>query len=343
MQAATDTFEGPRMDWREQELVIAPIYAEERVKAAGVTRDDITESMRFATKGVIGGTYREDDRQIPIYVRAPQDSGTGLVDHLVSSNSGPRLIPIEQVIDGMPLKVQDTLYQRRDRVPTLTLSGSIVPGVSTAEVRAEVFPAIEEIEVPAGYMMAWGGEYEDTLEANRSLANQLPFAIIAIIVISILLFNALCQPLIIWLLVPMAANGAVLGLLFTGLPFSVSALLGLLSLSGILIKDGMVLVEEIDLVHDSGIPLGTCDHSSLNLSSAARHVGYRNDDPGYATPAGRCILYVDGRDDHGRFCIRNGADLDRDVSALQADVPGCREHAPIRTGLELRQRRKHVP
>jgi len=100
--------------------------------------------------------------------------------------------------------------------------------------------------------MAWGGEYEDSTEAQASLASQLPLSIIVMVLISVLLFNALRQPLIIWLLVPMSVNGVVIGLLGTGQPFSFTALLGLLSLSGMLIKNGIVLVEEIDIVRREG-------------------------------------------------------------------------------------------
>ena len=255
MAAGSDQFAGVRTNWREQELVVVPLYAEERAQAAGVTRTDIAETMRFATDGVLSGAYREGERQIPIYVRAPQDAGVGLMDQLVFSESTSQLVPMDQVVDGMQVEVQDTLYHRRDRVPTLIVSGTILADASAAKVLAEVRESVEAIDLPAGYQMAWGGEYEDTLEANTSLANQLPFAILLMIVISVLLFNALRQPLIIWLLVPMSVNGAVVGLLYTDLPFSFTALLGLLSLSGMLIKNGIVLVEEIDLVRKEGIPL----------------------------------------------------------------------------------------
>ena len=88
-----------------------------------------------------------------------------------------------------------------------------------------------------------------------SLGQQLPISVIVMVLISIVLFSALRQPLIIWLLVPMSVNGVVIGLLATGIPFSFTALLGLLSLSGMLIKNGIVLVEEIDLVRAEGIAL----------------------------------------------------------------------------------------
>lgn len=255
MLSESSEFDGLRTNWREQELVIVPDYSEKRAQAAGVSRSDIAETLRFATTGVLAGAYRENERQIPIYVKSPDDSDLGLLDHLVYSESSQRLVPMEQVIDGMGADVQNTLYHRRDRVPTLTLSGTIIAEASAAKVLADIRDSVEDIALPAGYKFAWGGEYEDTLEANTSLANQLPFAIISMIIISVLLFNALRQPLIIWLLVPMAANGAVLGLLATDLPFSFTALLGLLSLSGMLIKNGIVLVEEIDLVRQEGKPL----------------------------------------------------------------------------------------
>ena len=111
------------------------------------------------------------------------------------------------------------------------------------------------MSLPVGYKMQWGGEFEASNDANASLGAQLPVTILIMDLITVILFNALRQPLIIWLLVPMSVNGAALGLLGAGLPFSFTALLGLLSLSGMLIKNGIVLVEEIDLEKQSVTPL----------------------------------------------------------------------------------------
>ena len=103
--------------------------------------------------------------------------------------------------------------------------------------------------------MEWGGELENSSEAQESLGKQLPLSLLIMVLISVLLFNAIRQPIIIWLLVPMSVNGVVLGLLGTDMPFTFTALLGLLSLSGMLIKNGIVLVEEIDFVRDEGLPM----------------------------------------------------------------------------------------
>lgn len=252
MRTASDDLRHLRQNWREQELVLKPIYATDRAQAAGVTRDDIASTLQLATDGLLAGVYREEDRQIPIYVRQSPDSDVGLTDQVVYSTNADSYLPLAQVIDGLTLEAQNTLVHRRDRVLTLTVEAGVPVELTAASVHSQIRNTIEAMEVPLGYTMEWGGEFENSSEANASLGSRLPISGLIMVLISILLFTALRQPLIIWLLVPMSVNGAVLGLLGTGLPFTFTALLGLLSLSGMLIKNGIVLVEEIDLVRAEG-------------------------------------------------------------------------------------------
>jgi multidrug efflux pump subunit AcrB len=254
MRSATDNITGMRSDWREQELVLKPDYATERAQTAGVSRESVADTLKFATDGIVTGVYRDDERQIPIIVRAPE-SDLGLIDHNTYSESLQSPIPLGQVLNGFDYDVQNTLVHRRNRVATLTVSADIARTTNAAAVQNEIMDTVNAMSLPPGYSMAWGGEYEDSRTAQQSLGRQLPVAFLIMIMISIVLFNALRQPIIIWLLVPMSLIGVVAGLLFTGLPFSFTALLGLLSLSGMLIKNGIVLVEEIDLVRATGVRL----------------------------------------------------------------------------------------
>jgi multidrug efflux pump subunit AcrB len=105
---------------------------------------------------------------------------------------------------------------------------------------------VERIELPHGYTLEWGGEHEANQEANAALGNVLPVTFIVMIVVSFLLFQKVRQPLIIWAVVPMSICGVTAGLLLTGVAFSFTALLGYLSLSGMLIKNAIVLVDEVD-------------------------------------------------------------------------------------------------
>jgi multidrug efflux pump subunit AcrB len=244
-----------RTDWREQELVLKPVYATERAQTAGISRVDVAQTLQLATDGTTSGVYREGDRQIPIITRLPRENQLELGDLLVFSTSTGEALPSEQMIDGMEYEGQNTLVQRRNRVPTLTFEADIPPDLTAAQVQAEIQAAVEALTLPVGYKMEWGGEYENSRMAQEALGAQIPVSVLIMVLISILLFNALRQPLIIWLLVPMSVNGVVIALLGTDMPFTFTALLGLLSLSGMLIKNGIVLVEEIDLVRAEGVPL----------------------------------------------------------------------------------------
>ncbi|WP_371155152.1 efflux RND transporter permease subunit [Jannaschia sp. 2305UL9-9] len=251
MRDSSDNVLSLRHDWRERELVLRPIYAEDRAQDSGISRSQVTETLLYATDGMQAGTFREGDRQIPIVIRTPAGSDLSLLDHLVYSESGGGFVPMAQVIDGFAFEGQDTLLQRRDRRDVITVAADIPRSMTATEVLADVRAPIEAMQIPEGYGMEWGGELESSTDAQASLAGQLPMSIIIMVLISVLLFNALRQPLIIWLLVPMSVNGVSLGLLGAGVPFTFTALLGLLSLSGMLIKNGIVLVEEIDLTREA--------------------------------------------------------------------------------------------
>lgn len=252
----SDQLQDLRTDWRERELVFVPRFADERAKAAGVSREDVAQSLQLGSEGIRVGAYRERDRLIPIVMRTDSAASAGsahLSDLPVYSAAAESYIPVSQITNGFAWEAQNTLLMRRDRVETITVQAGVPAGVNAATVFNQIRGAIEAIELPEGYEMEWGGEYENSTEAQASLGKQLPLSLIIMVLISVLLFGTIRQPVIIWLLVPMSVNGVALGLLGTGLPFSFTALLGLLSLSGMLIKNGIVLVEEIDLVRAEGV------------------------------------------------------------------------------------------
>ncbi|WP_027260083.1 efflux RND transporter permease subunit [Leisingera aquimarina] len=255
LEAASANILIPRHNWREQEPVLKPVYATDRAQTAGVTRENIADALQFSTDGLQMGVFRERDRLIPIVVRRAPQEPYNIYDQVVFSSSAGKFVPLEQMIDGVDVVVENTLVHRRDRLPTLTVGADIPPDLTAATVFAEVRETIEAMDIPPGYLMEWGGEHESSGDANESLGKQLPVTLLIMVLISVLLFNAIRQPVIIWLLVPMSVNGVVIGLLGTGFPFTFTALLGLLSLSGMLIKNGIVLVEEIDLVRETGLPL----------------------------------------------------------------------------------------
>ncbi|PCF95733.1 efflux RND transporter permease subunit [Vreelandella nigrificans] len=239
----------PRNNWRQQELVVAPHINEERARIAGVSREDITRTLQFASSGVRAGTYREGEYLLPIVARPPameRDDVALLQDRHVWSGAQQRFIPLSQVVSEFELQSEESLIQRRNRVRTLTVGADPAEGYTAAQAFDAIRQEIESIPLPPGYRLEWGGEHEDSGEAQAGLAQQLPISLLVMLLISILLFGKLKQPLIVWLVVPMSVCGVVIGLLISGLPFSFTALLGMLSLSGMLMKNAIVLVDEID-------------------------------------------------------------------------------------------------
>jgi len=243
-------FRDLRTDWRNRELVLEPQILAERARTIGVTRADIAEALSYATSGSRVGVFREGDLLIPIIARAPiaeRATPDSLTDRLIWSPSQNAYVPISQVVSGFELEAHESLIQRRNRVRTLTVQGN--PGSDDATA-ASAFPRFAEIvtqiELPHGYSLEWGGEHEASSEANESLGGVLPLSFLVMLVTSFVLFQSVRQPLIIWLIVPMSICGVSMGLLATNVAFSFTALLGLLSLSGMLIKNAIVLVDEVD-------------------------------------------------------------------------------------------------
>ncbi|MEM6914703.1 MAG: efflux RND transporter permease subunit, partial [Pseudomonadota bacterium] len=248
-ETQTDLLMVERTDWRERELITRPNFADERAQALGISRGDVAQAMALATDGVQAGIIRESDRLIPIVIRTPRQdqlSGSELLDQPIYSPTTGSFTALSQVVDGFDVIARDVVIQKRDRVPTISVQAFALPDVLPPQAFAEVRASIEAMELPPGYRMEWGGEYESASTAQASLGKQMPLAFGSMFLITLLLFGKLRQTLVIWTVVPMALTGVGLGLLFANLPFSFTALLGLLSLSGMLIKNAIVLVEEID-------------------------------------------------------------------------------------------------
>ncbi|MBB4285650.1 efflux RND transporter permease subunit [Roseospira goensis] len=239
-----------RTDWRQREKVIRPDFAESRARIAGVSRNDLAHTLQFFTDGVPVATFRHGDELIPMILRAPpaeRGDLSALPDRLVWSQGQSQYVPVGQILDGFEVVAEDTLIRRLDRVRTLTVLARPAGDQSVAQIHARVAAAVESVPLPRGYTFEWGGEIEDTAEAQAGLLGQVPVGFLIMVLITVVLFGTVREPLIIWLVVPMSICGVTVGLLATGLPFDFPSLLGVLSLSGMLIKNAIVLVEEIDL------------------------------------------------------------------------------------------------
>jgi len=243
-----------RTDWRQRVKLVQPTLAEEQANLNGITRTDVANTILQAFQGATVGVYREGDLLLPIIMRAePQyRSDISSIQNLqIWSPAAGAMIPLRQVVSGFESTFEDEIIQRRNRKPTMTVYADPNTGLAS-NLFARVRDKVEALEMPPGYELEWGGEYEDSGNAQAGLVASLPMFILAMILITVVLFNSLKQPLIIWLTVPLSLIGVTLGLLSTGQPFGFMALLGLLSLIGMLIKNAIVLIDEINLQWGEG-------------------------------------------------------------------------------------------
>ena len=238
-----------KLDWRQRELQIVPRYDADRARRTGVSRADLASALAYSSTGVRIGLYREDDDLMPIVARSPERERVdyeSVGDRMIWSPGQQRYVPLAQVVGRIELVPEDSRILRRQRIRTLTAQGNAPPGQNLEAAFAEVRPEIEAIPLPPGYMLEWGGEYESSAEAREKLGATIPPAFGLMFLITVLMFGRLRQPLVIWLTVPMVVGGVALSLLAAGMPFTFPASLGLLSLAGMLIKNCIVLADEID-------------------------------------------------------------------------------------------------
>lgn len=245
-----------RDDWRQRVKVVRPRFSEAVARRVGVTRPDLSDAIESVFRGKVVGLYREGEDLLPIITRAPEEERNDVHDLnniQVWSPITNQSVPINQVVSGTTTEVEDALVQRQNRERTITAQCD--PNVGLASpVFARIKPKIEAMELPVGYKMEWGGEYEVSTNAQTALFSKIPLIFAGMVLIVVVLFDALRQPTIIYLTLPLALIGVTVGLLVTGQPFGFMALLGLLSLSGMLIKNAIVLIGQIDLEMREGKP-----------------------------------------------------------------------------------------
>jgi len=246
-----------RHDWRQRSKVIRPVFNEAMGRRVGITKADLDELLLVSFSGKAVGLYRDGTQMLPIVARAPANERLS-VDSLnalqIYSRTLGRYIPVSQVVEGFETHWEDSVIHRRDRKRTITVKADHdLLGNSTADVLfKQLKPLVDEIELPHGYTLEWGGLYEASTDAQKALISGLPLGYLVMFMVTVLLFNSVRAPLVIWATVPMAVIGVSGGLLIMDAPFSFMALLGMLSLTGMLIKNGIVLVDQINIELESG-------------------------------------------------------------------------------------------
>ncbi|MCW8329710.1 efflux RND transporter permease subunit [Photobacterium sp. SDRW27] len=249
--------ENVRHNWRNQVTVVRPQINYAQSREVGISKLDLDTAMLTNFSGKTVGTYREQSHLMPIIARAPEQErldANSLLKLQVWSAENNTFVPVTQVVSSFDTEWENPIIMRRDRKRVLTvLADPVLGSGETADsVHRKLREKVEAIELPNGYSLEWGGEYETSRDAQASIFSSLPLGYLAMFLITVVLFNSVRQPLVIWFNVPLAMIGIASGLLLLDAPLSFMAILGMLSLSGMIIKNGIVLVDQIRAEIESG-------------------------------------------------------------------------------------------
>ncbi len=258
-----------RTDMRQRVQKVVADYDQARARWSAVSRQDIAMATQRGYDGTPVGLYREGDTMLPIIARdveSDRERLSGELDVLqIQPTFGLKTIPLGQVTKDIRLEWEDPIIVRFQRRRQAAVQAT-PDGVTFPTLRAAVIDKIEAMELPPGYSMYWKGEYDSTRTAQLSLVPGMVPAFVIMAVIIVALFNALRPTLIIALAIPFAIIGITAILLPTQTPFGFMALLGAMSLAGLMIKNSIVLMDEIN----ANLALGMSPYESTVEAGMSR-------------------------------------------------------------------------
>ncbi len=248
LMAAHPNSRSIRTDWGGQIKVSQVDVAHARAQGLGILRPDIASAIAMNFTGSVVGQYRYRDDLLPIILQPPKaqwDTIDALDDVQVFSRMNNKWVPVRQVTNATTPMAEDSVIHRLNRKRTLRVFCKQREGTTDALFR-QLSPIIEKkLSLPAGYTLEWGGEHEEQVEANTKLMSNFPIAFAGMFLVTVLLFNSLRYPLIIFMGLPLVVVGVAPGMLIADKAFGFMAMLGFLSLFGMLIKNEIVLLDQI--------------------------------------------------------------------------------------------------
>ena len=242
-------------DWRNRADVSVPQVADVRARKLGLSRSAIARAFRVATAGLPIGTYLEGDEQLLIVLRSPTNEQGEVVSAWAWSDLLGKSVPLAQVLECVGVSSEEMRLRRRDQKYCITVKCNPVEGQTAAEAFDRIKPALDALgdAFPSGYSYEYGGEYENSNEANETLVPTFLPILVAMVLTVLMLFNSVKKTVVIFMTLPLILVGVVAGLLSFDQPFGFMALLGFLSLVGMQVKNAIVLMDEISANQKRGL------------------------------------------------------------------------------------------
>ena len=276
----------PTSDWEPQVPVLTVDYNQSAARTSGLSRGDVALSLMSYTDGIPVGTFYDGIHPENIYVKCHTDKGEEVenldrvnvfgmmpnVGNVFNRSTVQKLMsgrldkddvirqvtsttPLSQVSKGIDIRWEEPVVMRYNGQRQQRLQCSPAPGVSTESARQSIAKAIESIAIPEGYSLSWEGEYKASTQSKQYLFKGFPLSVVMMLLILIMLFNDFRRPAIIFSCIPLVVVGVFPSVLLSGKDFGFVAIVGILGLIGMMIKNGIVLIDEISLQTSQGKPL----------------------------------------------------------------------------------------
>ncbi len=254
-------------NWKNKSKTLTPAYSVEQARLQGISRSNVANSLAVASNGLPIGLLYEGVNKLPVVLKmdAPVGNQVQNIESVPVWGAGVSSVPLGQLIDTVKVGMEENQIRRYNGVRAIKAQCDPKPGYTAPEVFESLRADIEAIQLPHGYELEWLGDHKDSTQANKDLFALLPLALGLMLLILILLFNNFKQPLIVMGVVPMALIGVALGHHIMHIPFGFMGIIGTLGLIGMMIKNAIVLLDEINHEISTGAdPLNAIVNSTIS-------------------------------------------------------------------------------
>ncbi|HEX7953426.1 MAG TPA: efflux RND transporter permease subunit, partial [Burkholderiales bacterium] len=243
-------------DWGERVPTLHFVLDQNRLRSIGLTSNDVGQQLQFLLTGANVLQVREDIRSVEVVARSagPERLDPARINDFTLTGSSGQRVPIGQ-IGRLKVRMEDPILRRRDRTPTITVRGDIAEGLQPPDVSTEMRQRLQPIinSLPAGYRVVMAGSIEDAGKANAALAPIFPVMILCMMIIIIFQVRQLSAMMMVLLTAPLGLVGVAPTLLVFGQPFGFNAILGLIALAGILMRNTLILMGQIHSNEHNGL------------------------------------------------------------------------------------------
>jgi len=242
-------------DWNEMSKVVHLDIDQDRARALGITSQDLSSSINLLLSGTAVTQMREGDQLVDVVARAPGDERrrlSALADINIHTASG-RYVPLAQLVK-IRYELEDGLIARRNRLPTITVRADISDQIQAPVVTAQILPSLETVraKLPAGFHIELGGATEESAKGEASIKAVMPLMLIGVITLLMIQLQSISRTILVLLTAPLGLIGVAIALLIFQVPFGFVANLGVIALSGMIMRNSVILVDQIEQDEKAG-------------------------------------------------------------------------------------------